>query len=592
MNPREATGTPGYPEAVSERRSPIAAVVRAAWARPVGTTAVLGLVWSALQLWWVATTKHPGAFEVDEAGGIAAALRFERSFSEGLRPLAQAVFGTRNGPAVPLIALPFLVIGPRSATTALAAQCVLVVAAACAAAGIVRRLAGDAPSVLAGALVLIMPSSILSARSFQYSTGVAAFLGLALWALLASERGSRRAPMIALGAAAGAMILSRTMAASFLPAIGVAALVIVRRDRRALGNLGLAVLTALAVAGPWWAVQWNAILDYLIDNAYGPRAHYWGSVGLGQRLVDHYGYTMNDLRWFAPVLIVTLAVVVGGAVVVARRQPTATGWIRWRRGTAALWSVEALGTVALLSTANRGYWFAYPLTVLLVAGVVALAANLFDHWGPRATTPRGALLAAAGVASVVVVVAAVQRTSNGGPYPNGNSDFIESALGSFDRLHSGNLDADRRLAAADPDIRRTAAAEWWRAGLELTDEIAAIEAEVGPVQESLTGEIHLFNANTIALAQLIPNRGVVSMEVVNTLEPSDDELRRKLEPRVDGLARVLVIVEGRSLAFPDGRGRRRFLRMARQEGWEVRRTIPLPDDGDVLVLTHPDSRTA
>jgi hypothetical protein len=50
-----------------------------------------------------------------------------------------------------------------------------------------------------------------------------------------------------------------------------------------------------------------------------------------------------------------------------------------------------------------------------------------------------------------------------------------------------------------------------------------------------------------------------------------------------------VLVQGRSLPFPDDRGTYRMLRFAREAGWERHARIPLPDGGRVEVYTHPDS---
>ena len=97
------------------------------------------------------------------------------------------------------------------------------------------------------------------------------------------------------------------------------------------------------------------------------------------------------------------------------------------------------------------------------------------------------------------------------------------------------------------------------------------------------------NANTIGLAEEITAKGIQGIRVPNTLEPPDRELLKELTPEADGVPRVLVIVNGRSLGFPNGRGRDRFVRLAHGEGWLPRARIGLPDGGSVVVYTHPDS---
>ena len=284
-DPRPATGAvaeaigkvcgtlPEMSDAVSERRrrpgvDRLTRFARSLPDRPVLATLLIGLVFTVLQTWWIAKHRQLGAFNVDEEGGLAAALRFHRSVGLDPRALITEVFSTWNGPLVPLLAVPIIIAGPHAIATVMVIQPLLVVAAACGTAGIVANTNfSRRAALLAGVMTMLLPISVVSSRSFQYSTGVAAFLALSLWGLLASDRGRRRWPMIGFGAATGAMLLCRTMSASFLPAIAVAALVVVARERRAWINVIVAAVTTLVVAGLWWAVEWNDIIKYLTENA-------------------------------------------------------------------------------------------------------------------------------------------------------------------------------------------------------------------------------------------------------------------------------------------------------------------------------------
>lgn len=559
----------------------------AAAAHPVRTTALVGVVFVVLQLLWILRARHLGAFDVDEAGGLAASLRFHRGVGFDPQPLLSEVFGTYNGPLVPLLAVPLLVVGPNTVQTAMVVQSLLVVLAACSAAGMLASMGHRRAALLAGVAVMGASVSVVSSRSFQYSTGVGAFLALAMWMLLASDRGRSRWHLVGVGAATGAMLLCRTMSASLLPALGVAALVVVAwRERAVLQNMLLAVVATLVVAGPWWMVQWGQIMEYLVFNAYGDRAHYWGSVPISARLRDHWVYFIGDLRM--QVVVVAAALMLALAATVSRRRRDVRSLVALRP-VLAMWVVVALGSVALLSTSNRGFWFAYPLDVVFIAGTVAVLARFgLDGDRPWVRTTRDAI--AVGWVAVVVATYAVSLDPTGPADPRTDRwSAAEQFIASLDRLQIGNVDADERLGSPDLAQRRLAAEQWQDANVALARELESLGEDAGPLLQSVTGEIHLFNANTILLAQEASSQGINALEVVNTLEPSDDELRRHTAP-VDGdRARVLVIVDGRSLPFPDGRDIERFRRIAVDEGWTEHRRIPLPDGGEVLLYVHPGS---
>lgn len=556
---------------------------------PIGTTVALGLLFVVFQTWWVMRSRHLGAFDVDEEGGLAAALRFHRSILSGPQPLLQVVFDTRNGPLVPLLSVPLLLLGPRTVHTAMVAQSLLMVAAACGVAGITRAITGPRIATLAGAMTIGLSVSVVSSRSYQYSSGVGAFLALSMWALLASDRGRSRRCMVLFGVFAGCMLLSRTMSAGFVPALAAAAAVTCARERKVLVNVALSALAALVVAGPWWFVQWDAIVDYLVVNAYGDRAHYWGSTGFFERIRDHLYFQAADFRLTAVALLVATGIGVASVVSsLARRGRVLDGPPGTRRPLAAVWVCIVLVTAALLSTSNRGFWFAYPVDVLIVAGALGLVVRSTPP-GSAPARRRVAIVSVLGVVALVATLVASVGPTGPGLRPSSEWSLADRLVSNLDPLQRGNIEADFRLGSQQASVREDAAAEWYAAASALADEVARIEGDVGTLWQSVTGEIHLFNANTIGLVEEQERRGINGIHVVNTLEPPESELRRDLTPFRLGVPRILVIVDGRSLPFPDGRGADRFRRLALDEGWDEARRIPLPDGGDVTVYTHPRS---
>ncbi|MFM7069663.1 MAG: hypothetical protein ACKOYM_09410, partial [Actinomycetes bacterium] len=248
----------------------------------------------------------------------------------------------------------------------------------------------------------------------------------------------------------------------------------------------------------------------------------------------------------------------------------------------------ALCYAALLSTSNRGFWFAYPNDVLMVVGVLVLLTRLSASFGP-ARVPLNVTVATVTAAIIVTgLVAAWRPAGNGWPY-DPKPEWRDQFASNLDALQFGNLEADHRLASTAGSTRRAASREWYEATLALADQVERLRPNGGPVWQSLTGEIHLFNLNTVALAEEMSGRAQVAISSINTLEPPDRALLKDLTPTYRGVPRVLVLVDGTSLPFPDGRDVPRYRRLALRRGWIPGRPVPLPDGGNVTVYTHPDS---
>lgn len=553
--------------------------------------ALAGAGFVAVQMWWVSQVRRLGSFNVDEAGGIAAALRFHRSLEPTtLRPLLRAIFHTWNGPVVPLLSVPALIPGERTSSWVILIQPVLVAVAALGAAGIVRHLVGPRPALVAGAVVLCMPISVISSRSYQYSTGVGAFLALAVWALVTSDRGRKRWHLVGFGAATAAMVLSRTMSIAFVPFLALAVVLVIARERRALMNVGLAALTWFVLAGIWLIDNFAQISEYLYVNAFGERARYWGAVPLDERLLSRFGYFMADYRLLVAPGLAALVL----AAIARWRAPAVPGlrsraaWWAANRELVAVWVVAIGVFLALFSTSNFGYWFAYPQDVVVVAAVVATAVRLARDG--RQASPRwlGALgLCAVAIAALSLLLSLVPNGSVGsqGYGPSWQRLFVTT----HNQMQGGNNEADRRFESDDPAERRQAAKEWFDANAAVASTIDRLQREHGTVVQSIIGEIHLLNANTIGLTEEVTNQGIAGIEVVNTLEPPDEVLRQTLSPWRGKDARVMVLIISPSLGFPDGRGWPRYLDLAIDEGWRAQERIPLPAGGEVLIFTHPAS---
>lgn len=549
--------------------------------RPVLTTSIAGVVVATVHVAWVLTHRDLGAYNVDEAGYIATALRYQRAIDlTAPQHFIATVFSpSPTGPLVPVLALPLLIIGPRSVGTVMVVQSILGVAAAVAAAGLARRVAGDGAGMIAGVVVLCLPAVVNSARTFQYAMAVGACALLALWALVSSERGGRRWPMVAFGAAAGAMLLARTMALGFLPALAVSAIIVVRPRRRELTNLGLAAATALLVAGPWWYTSRDELYDYLFRFGYGDQAGLYGSQDLMTRLVDRIGTGVGDVRLpFLLIALVALVWLVVNAVSTGLRDGM-RAWPLLNRDLAAIAGFVVGAYLALMSTANQGVWFELPVEVVAVTGLIA-AVTLVG--GPPA---RYLGIAAVLVGASTILVSWLDR---GGPYDEGTPvGFVQAlAVGGLDEKERVLADADEGFLSNDRSTRATAARKWWQLNEGLVSLLGASRPTSRTNSVLFSGSSHLLNGQTLLLAYELAGQDPPPLYVPDTRD-SDDELRDLLSVDDAGDRPRVLIAAPSSLPFPEDREHDRLARVAAGLDYTVVASRKMPDGGTVELWVPP-----
>ncbi|MCB0963877.1 MAG: glycosyltransferase family 39 protein [Acidimicrobiales bacterium] len=566
----------------SERRSRARSVVTAAGGHPIATVAAVGGVLALAHLWWFTDVRALGSFNTDEAGYLANGLRIHRQIGPDLKPLLVAIGGPSTGPLVPMLSMPILLVGPRSVSAAWSIQLVLYVATGMAAAGVARRLAGDGASLTAGLVALCLPAVVLASRSYQFAPAVAATLVGAVWALLASERGERAIPMVAAGVAVGAMLLSRTMAVAFVPAIVLGAAVELEHTSRAKRHALVATGIALLIAGPWWIARWSAITGYLTSYGFGPRATDYGSTGLGGRISQRADAIWTDVR--PPFLLLALVALIAGGIAWWRRRAAgpkadeddpAPPLLDDRvRPFVAVATTVVVAAAVLVATANRGTWFELPVEVLAAALVVAVVA---------AARPLPRRLLAASALVIALLTVASSLTDRGGTF-DGPRSTLYGGLAQDQPLTS---EADARFLSNEGSIRAEASAAWWAAITDLLAEIDRRGTPEHPVVVTMTGSSTLANTQQLFLAAELAPVGLGGLEAPDTSDPNL-QLDGYLTPTTGDLRRVVVVVDAAS-AFPTDRGWPEVERTALDAGWEVAGRIPLPDGGEIRVLDHPDA---
>lgn len=537
-------------------------------ARPLVTVALVGLLLAAYQVWTIHRERHLGTFDLDESGYLARALSMHRELGPRGPGGVWAVLPTDTGPLVPLLSVPFLLVHPRSAQSAMAVQPLLHLVAAVAVAGIARRLAGAQVALVAGLVTLGLPVALIAARGYRFEGAAAATLALAVWALLASERGEKGWPMVGFGVAVAAMLLARVMTIAFLPALAVACGIQLPRSARALRNLGLALLAFLLVAAPWWLDNAHTIWSYLRSRGFSPVAERFGPESPGARVRARARGVVTGAR---PLLLVPMALAVLGGFLGRRRSGSGTRAVG--RDLVTVWLVVGIGYAALLSSANIGVRFDLPLIVLAVAGVAGLA--------PLVPRPWGRPVAAVAVVAALLNMALVGQV-RWAPV---------RSLFSAEDGKAGDLSvADPRFGWTAPVAERDeAAAEWWKVSVDIAWTFDRMEgASPVDLERTAIGSSRLLSANSVLLAEEIASQGQRPITEIDANTPARDFLELAT-PEREGRPNVLLVLDVHRAGERAGGEIAEVLDAVARSGWVDLRTFALPDGGRAHILTHPAS---
>jgi hypothetical protein len=366
----------------------------------VGGTLALHVVW----LW---RFRHGYLTEADESGYMQFALsNFDGLHDHGLISYAKTVGGRGTfGPLLPAVtALAYPALG-RGIFGSLLVVPFFFAALVLATYGLARRIVSTPWAVVCALAVAGIPAVTDYTRLFHFAIPATACMTATLWALLKSDglRSGRWA--VATGVLVAFTLLSRTMTVAYLPGLAAAAAVQTlsgRTDRRQrIKNLGLAVVAALVVAGPWYIRNARSVGDNLFGTGYGEAA-----VRYGRRYpVVSWDYWTKELRivlsytWLplaATLAACFLAALVGALAGWRNRPQRRLGRYAPRPADIlALALVVIEGYVVLTTTRNEGTAFALPLLPALVVLAAAGGANVANR------PVRVALAGAVATASVI-----------------------------------------------------------------------------------------------------------------------------------------------------------------------------------------------
>jgi hypothetical protein len=517
--------------------------------------AIGALLLAILNVWWFKTYRHGFPFDIDEAGyttfGLVDYLALKGG---GVHGWWEAI---QNQPTfAPLVpALTSLVVFIKPGTlngflTLTGFMVVLVMAVY----GIAERLSGPRLGAIAALVTATLPGAFAFSREYIFAMPVAALLACAVYALLHSDGMRRRRWAIACGVAIGLMLLSRTMAITYVPGVLLAAVVVAWvRGRDELGrrffNIVLLVFSAVAVAATWYAKNLQSVIDYLTDYGYGKQSEFYGrnhaliSWGRLRSVAEHM--TSEDL--FLPLAILLCSGLIGLAVVVVRRlRPEESRRTELKRfaGTDAfsVALVLVVGYAGLMSSQNGGDGFTFPLAALLPAlAIIAL------RYFPSAFRPAVAVLA---------LVAVVNLVSTATIWAPASKTRLISLPGVGESLPITKgvpkaVFAIRSQVPGPETIFDQDDARWPKADEEVADILASLSGSNGAPVIAYASRNRALNTNTVQLASVVKyHQGLplIQMEA----EPNDSvgSYIDQLTDPESGDATVLISMSRNTNDFP------------------------------------------
>lgn len=540
---------------------------------PVRCSGVAAAVVALVSILWLWSQRSAGLLDADESRYIADALRFADAVGDGPAALIAAVGRTSTAPLVPLMSLPFTLLGIDRPLSAFLIQPVLLIVSSCCIASITAKVASPRFAVGSGVLFSTSAPALLAVLSYQYGLAVVAFAGVALAALLSSDRGTNRR-IWWVGPACAAMMLSRTMALAFLPALAVASFAAVWPNRHGVRRLVVSLFVGVLIAAPWYLNQREAVFEYLFEYGYGERSGSYGPSGLIGRLTGLVGTVVGEFG-----VIVTCAVVVG-AVMLAVRAVVSDRPARELVTSIAptpllpLAAFTLLGAAVLLTSSNRGSWFATPLLV----ATIPLGAAIVERAGRPTQVLAGLGLSVQLVAFTLVMASWVVPSSWLDPVRTGAfASYSEAAFSPADQ----RFEPQRRLQQSD------AAAEWVSAQDDLTRRLRLIDSEA-PAVFAIVGDGRLLNSNAILVRARLDG-WLPDLQVVATSDtgPIRDEDLDEGAWNSDGerVERILVVIDRPHDHFPANGGAAAFTAEALDNGWSIVDRYPIePGGGSVSIL--------
>jgi 4-amino-4-deoxy-L-arabinose transferase-like glycosyltransferase len=549
-----------------------------------GLVVLIGaLLLAVLNVWWFETYRRGFPFDIDEAGytvfGIVDYLGLRDG---GPRGWWEAIVNQPTfAPLVPALTSLTVWIHP-GVMNGFAVLTAFLVVLAIAAYGVAERLAGPRLGALAALVTATLPGTFAFAREYVFALPVAALLMISVFALLRSDGLRQRRWAIACGVAIGLMLLTRTMAITYVPGILLAAVVVaLAREQGDLAkrfvNFVFLVVAAIAVAATWYTKNLGSVVEYLTDYGYGKQSEFYGrdSSMISWERLRSVAERMVSEDLFLPLAVLLGAALVALAVAVVRRLRPQEGRRREfahlaRTDALSIALVLAVGYAGLMSSQNGGNGFTLPLAALLPP----LAVLALRQW-PAIVKPAVAFLA---------LIVAVNVVSTSTIWSTASHTRLVSVPGFVEEFPVTKgmpkaVFAIRAQVSGPETIFDGRDSRWLEADRRVADALAEVQAPNGaPPLIGFASRHRALNTNTVQLASIVKHqRGLPLLQLV--AEPTDSvaEYVDQLNDPKLGKASALVTTNRTQDDFPPAITQSYAEKAAKKLRLSKIRTFVLPD---------------
>jgi hypothetical protein len=259
-----------------------------------------------------------------------------------------------------------------------------------------RRLYGSFAGALAAVFALGTPMILDLFHVFMLDAPLAATVAIAVWAMLASQRFTKRRESVLAGALAGVAVMVKSTAPVFFA--GPLLVILARGGWREWRNVSLAAIAAILVIAPWHLVHASDItnLSGQAPSGLAPAGIGGGETAVGSDLVDRFGsylWVAVNIQYFLPLLALFVVGLIAAIREVREREGVAellAGLlvpylffsfaisIRDPRYTLPLVAIVAVLATGWIATTRRPALQATGLVVLLAAVALNVTASMTD----------------------------------------------------------------------------------------------------------------------------------------------------------------------------------------------------------------------
>ncbi|MDH6296595.1 ArnT family glycosyltransferase [Agrobacterium fabrum] len=240
-------------------------------------------LFAAVSIRWVLLYRYGGALDIDEAGYIAYSIALERAFvGGGVGGWLHAFFTPMGQAPLTMVFASWLLVvgGTHSEWIALLTNSFVFFFLLYTVYKLAKKEYTHIVGFFSVLFVASNPYIIDYSRSFNFSTSTALFFLATIYCFRQSEGMSKLYWVAATGFCAGLMVMSRTMALAFLPAFAIVFLIesLLWQTpwRRLVLSIFVGCVCFVMICGPWFAVNFKIVFEYLFTFGYGQKAAEYG----------------------------------------------------------------------------------------------------------------------------------------------------------------------------------------------------------------------------------------------------------------------------------------------------------------------------